>query len=597
MLTSTNSLQTLWRILHNVVRSSKLQQLTIIIDALDECDSNTVERFLDQFRPYLAGEYGKKSVSEFDTFDPRISWLITSRKEQAVTAYFQNALKIDLEDNAIHIQNAVQTFVDEKVDALVELKSYNKSLETFVRQTLKERADGVFLWVNLACRELSKPRLRAINVRSTLLKMPMGLNPLYDQILDQILCQNESEEDKIAIYVRQILHAMVVAFRPLKLVELAIAAGLPDDTWLSSSSIIDYAKACGSFVYVQAGTIDFVHLSVRTYISSVKKMFSGSESDNHCTIGSRCFQAIFDKDYVINDRGADMSFDHIAYQVRYWPDHVKLSEEMIKKEILNDHAFMVRDSHIRTMWFNALWDLNHDSFDEKPKNMSLLSISAYLDLVFVAEEILQHSSLVSTQDRDSFMNTPLIWATRMGNIRFVHLLLASGADPNEQNQTQQTAGHYAAACGYDDILHSLVNYNANLQSTDQHDWTPLHQAVNLAKESCVEILLRRGADLELKDYASWTPLQRASSNGHHGIVSILLENKACVEAKDRKGMSVLQTAACNGHQEVVVALLEAGASIQSRDDDGWTALHHACWAGQVKTTEVLLSRGSSVDSR
>lgn len=53
LFSSRNSLQTLWRVLHSIVRNSDFQELYIILDALDECDIDSMDTLLALLGPYI----------------------------------------------------------------------------------------------------------------------------------------------------------------------------------------------------------------------------------------------------------------------------------------------------------------------------------------------------------------------------------------------------------------------------------------------------------------------------------------------------------------------------------------------------------------
>jgi len=48
-----NSLQTSWRIFHTIITNSDLQQIYVVIDALDECEIDSVETLLVLLKPYI----------------------------------------------------------------------------------------------------------------------------------------------------------------------------------------------------------------------------------------------------------------------------------------------------------------------------------------------------------------------------------------------------------------------------------------------------------------------------------------------------------------------------------------------------------------
>lgn len=91
---------------------------------------------------------------------------------------------ISLEENASHVDDSVHRFIDVKVKQLTKIKHYDETLRSFVEEKLREKAWGTFLWVVLACRELSKPSVLTVNIEEVLLQLPSGVTSLYTRIMD-----------------------------------------------------------------------------------------------------------------------------------------------------------------------------------------------------------------------------------------------------------------------------------------------------------------------------------------------------------------------------------------------------------------------------
>lgn len=90
----------------------------------------------------------------------------------------QNA-GLSLKLNAESVAAAVGTYIDYKVLYLSHLKQYDNKIETIMYDYLSSNANGIFLWVALACQVLVDPKVRK---RQTLVKLrifPPGLNFLY----------------------------------------------------------------------------------------------------------------------------------------------------------------------------------------------------------------------------------------------------------------------------------------------------------------------------------------------------------------------------------------------------------------------------------
>jgi hypothetical protein len=68
---------------------------------------------------------------------------------------------------------------------------------------------------------------------------------MYDRILGQALINSNSR------LIEEILQAETVAFRLLHLLELAVAANLPNEYRLNKEYIKDYVLQCVSFLSIQ----------------------------------------------------------------------------------------------------------------------------------------------------------------------------------------------------------------------------------------------------------------------------------------------------------------------------------------------------------
>lgn len=158
------------------------------------------------------------------------------------------------------------------------LKSYGVALTELVRCALREKSQGTFLYVSLACRELSQPGVDLTNTELVLKRLPQGLLPLYQRIMAQI---NVTEDGKLAAHAKAMLRAMVLALRPLTIQELAIAANLPND---NIDILNEYVASCGSFITRRQDNVYFVHESVKTYLRSIDEVFSASTDIYHAEL-------------------------------------------------------------------------------------------------------------------------------------------------------------------------------------------------------------------------------------------------------------------------------------------------------------------------
>ena len=237
-------------------------------------------------------------------------------------------------------------------------------------------------------------------------------------------------------------------------------------------------------------------------------------------------------------------------------------------------------------------------------------------------------------------DTPLIDATRHGQLTDVEALLSGGADVNEPktNDSGVTAlciavqeGHmevaaallaagalldvadnpalqYAAARGHVEVVAVLLAAGARVEDKDTDGATALHLAASEGHAVVVSALLASGATVDSHwihpqdpSQSTWTPLLSASLEGHLEVVATLLEAGAHVEGAEPCEATPLFVASQMGHTEAVSALLAAGAEVDpisqdpEDDDTASTPLFIASVEGHADVVSVLLNAGASID--
>jgi hypothetical protein len=81
----------------------------------------------------------------------------------------------------------ISLFIDHKLKDLAMTVANLEGIEEKVRQRLIDRADGTFLWIGLAFRELETSDIEAAeDIGELLEKLPSGLGPSYDRLLGKL---------------------------------------------------------------------------------------------------------------------------------------------------------------------------------------------------------------------------------------------------------------------------------------------------------------------------------------------------------------------------------------------------------------------------
>ena len=109
-------------------------------------------------------------------------------------------------------------------------------------------------------------------------------------------------------------------------------------------------------------------------------------------------------------------------------------------------------------------------------------------------------------------NTPLMFAARVGDLASAKLLVAAGANVNDQDAWGISVVTLAAHSGFLDLVEFLLDKGADPNKSDA-GFTALHEAIMRRDEPLVRTLLAHGADPQARLQA-WTPTRRQSSDLH-----------------------------------------------------------------------------------
>jgi uncharacterized protein len=243
-------------------------------------------------------------------------------------------------------------------------------------------------------------------------------------------------------------------------------------------------------------------------------------------------------------------------------------------------------------------------------------------------------------------DTALLFAARYGDLESAKMLVAAGANVNDESAYGTNTAVLAAHSGNTDLLQFLLDKDANPNAA-KAGYTALHAAILRGNAKAVEVLLNHGADAnaklqvstpirrEAEDYyfhpafVGATPFWLAARSSQPEMMRLLASHGAdpaiahTVSYWGRKGKDSKYTRVTPGTITPMMAALgmgggagirapllnereakalecikiavEAGAPIEAADADGRTALEMATAMRYKSVADYLTSKGAKLD--
>ena len=187
--------------------------------------------------------------------------------------------------------------------------------------------------------------------------------------------------------------------------------------------------------------------------------------------------------------------------------------------------------------------------------------------------------------------TPLFYAVMSGDSSLLLLLLDQGAQVDAKDREGRTALNFAAdrvrSSGNGNMAKLLIASGADVNNQcTTYRTTPLISAAEKDRPDIVEALLAHpSTDPNLGDVTGRRPLSLAAKGDHADIVEMLLEDRRVEpDPKDRYGNTPLLIGCMHGSIQMVRSLLATGAvDINASDWSGRTPLH---WARRQPSAEL-----------
>ena len=374
-------------------------------------------------------------------------------------------------------------------------------------------------------------------IRLALQNLPRGIKGL-DTMYEQAMKRIDGQEEDFRELAKQVLSWVTHAKRPLTTVELQHALAVRDGAVELDEDFVpeveDLVSVCAGLIIVdeQSDIIRWVHYTTQEYFERTWTLWVPHVQ---VSIASVCLSYLSFRTFETGFCPTDEEFEArlqlnplYSYAARNWGHHACAALTKVEQLILD-----LLESEAKVSGSGQAMVATRDYYgysQRVPRQMTGEHLAAYFGLTGVITALLKNKH--DPDVKDTYDQTPLLWAAIQGHEAVVKLLLEKGAE-----------------------LESKDNINGR---------TPLSWAAIQGHEAVVKLLLEKGAQLESKDDFGQTPLSWAAENGHEAVVKLLLEKGAQLESKDDVGRTPLSSAAENGHKAVVKLLIEKGAQLESK---------------------------------
>ncbi len=280
-----------------------------IIDGLDESDSS---RFLVEL------------VQSISSSKLPIKVLLLSRRSPELVSAFERLSAATGPIQSLTIQDNeedIRRYVEHEIDLL----HASQTFKALVVQKLLERANGNFLWVNLALTEILQCPTPA-DIEETLEGLPSRMEELYHRMELSIMKSTRPRDQELG---RTILRWTACPRRPLTLPELEQALRPEFPVLLDLSFAI--GQVCGQFVVIDSSEqILMVHQTAREYlVKSTTSALAIRPAEAHQEMFAKCMQFL---GQITPRRGSDRRTSSnvateggsfLRYAATSWPYHLE----------------------------------------------------------------------------------------------------------------------------------------------------------------------------------------------------------------------------------------------------------------------------------
>ncbi|KAI1864951.1 uncharacterized protein JN550_008497 [Neoarthrinium moseri] len=303
----------------------KFPTATIIIDALDECRTDTRRQLLDCLEYILL-----ESTTLVKIF-------VSSRDDQDIVCKLQvyPGLELSSRLNSKDITYFVKSETDQLIARGQLLRSSTSRIELSAKivEDVTDGAQGMFRWASLQL-QLLCDQVSDAAVRERLGRLPPTLEALYQELLDKIRAYTADADRQ---YARNTLVWLLCGRRRLSLNEFLAAVSIIPDHPPSAVTKGQILQLCHNLITFDStqDSFRFAHLSVREFLEND---YNFNQMATNSIVADCCRWALMSwTKPVISDNSDTTTFavarleDIQRYANTYWAEHYQAAGEHRKQ--------------------------------------------------------------------------------------------------------------------------------------------------------------------------------------------------------------------------------------------------------------------------
>ena len=651
----------LWKILKNVLDNYATGYISLVIDAIDECEESERDLFVDALGAYIS----KKSHSATNVVKVIVSSRPSVKITDRIASQSQELLLWDKERQR-NIKRDIGLLIKDRIQDLKLRTRVSKNTIANLENKLSEKANGMFLWVILVLERLKDScRSSKTALESMAVEIPSDLESLYRMTLMEIERADRTDRERFAARALQII---VGAYRPLSIEEFRYAVAIqPEHRTLhdlmdrSESNLARFLRGkLKCLVRIYESRIYLVHQSAKDFLIrhySTRKGVHKSHFDfgteaTHGCLSASCIAFLSLNEFTEikmfseNMRGfeelpgmldipdspslsdapsapsAPSSEDDtpanptketpfFEYASFYWAKHFASCQDTASPKLIEAAVVVCERNTTRLDNWSEQFRRSSSDWVTLPSSLDPSLTAAYFGHGKTIDYLLNHRRHKSST---WLTDQALTWAARMGHYDIVETLLGFDSSLSDAKVESGSPLSWASRNGHAKIVELLIGKGLQINSRDSRGRAPLSLAVGHGHTEIARSLLQVptiNVDIEARNGRTpifWT-VGHESESGLELLRLLLFEGHADLKHRDCRGRTILSVAAEDGDVYIVGFLLDLHyPGVQDLlddvgDRDGRSPLSWATYYGQITVVEMLCHSGKidaqlySVDHR